>query len=173
MPTFLLSKWLWIGLAFAGLAAWGAWEHTQVLDLELAIQTQKTEAANMLAKATDAADQVNQQNAQLSQQIEEVHNAHVTEIEAAHADNQRLADQLDSLRNTPRRGGGGASTVSRAPLASGGAAGTASSADQSGPSEDPVGFLAQALVDVADSADRAIEYGQACHDWAVKVGNAP
>jgi hypothetical protein len=125
------------------------------------VAQQKADASKRLADATQQILEHERKNAELSAQIEEKHHAAQQQIDSTLADNRRLAAQLGGLRDPGRRPG------SRCPERTADAitAGAKDSAAESGLSAEATEFL----LGYAADADRAAEYANTCHSYAVTV----
>ena len=150
-----------LGAASAGTVVYRYEEATWTA----AIEKQKREAAELLQVKTLEVAAIERGRAAVNAQLERDHEDHRNRIEAALADNRRLADQLGGLRDPGRRPGGCRPVP--------GAAGSAGPA-QDGSAEG--GLSAEAsrfLLEFAAEADRAAEYAGICREWAGNLNGHP
>ena len=170
MLALLTSKWFWIAVAFAGLATWGVYEHNEVQDLTIAIEKQKDQAAQDLAKATAAVAAKEAENAKLSMQMDAEHDEHQKALDSAHSDNQRLLDSIKRLQLAQSGSGSrGERTLSVGGATPGLVADGTAAVGRPTSCEDLLAEGAELLVGIASQSDDATEYAGIAHSYALKL----
>lgn len=125
-----------------------------------AVEQQKKEAAETLQAETEKVLTAERKNTELNNQLEKTHAEQSRKIESALADNRRLARELGGLRDPGRRSGCGVPTPG---IQSPGF-------DSATPTGGELSAEAtEFLLEFAADADRAAEYANTCHDWAVGI----
>lgn len=142
-------------------------EHVDNLSWEAAVNAKKAEAADTLAKATAKVAATQHQLDEINTQVEAEHAEHQAALDAARDQNQRLADQLNSLlKSAGGSGDGGAGAVSGTSGAPAG--GGQLSAAYGRATELVARLLTRGNQRDADYQREAYDATE-CHDWAVKV----
>lgn len=126
-----------------------------------AIAQQKTEAVKVLQEATDRAILAERKNNQLAQTLEVNHAQNRQKLDAALADNRRLARDLGGLRDPGRREDSSCSV----PTGSTGSGIVIRQPSTGKLSAEATDFL----LEFARDADRAAEYADLCYNWAQKL----
>lgn len=143
-----------------------AWERNLLQDLRLAVEAQKTQAADQLAAATAKTAAIEQARDDLNLKIEADHAQHQVLLSAAAADNQRLADDIDRLRRQSPGGTGGHGAVPVSPRAAAQSAGARPGGGRLGQCEALLVEGSGLLSAVADQSDQAALMAEELKVWA-------
>lgn len=145
------------GLLIGVVASWRLTANYKDASWRATIEAQKVEAARQLQVATEKAVQTERDNQRLANQIEVQHVQSTKQLDAALADNRRLARELGGLRDPGRRTSGECSVPTGSGATGVAAAGTAESRLSDEASE--------FLLEFARQADTAAQYAATCHQW--------
>lgn len=145
------------GLLIGVVASWWLTADYKDASWRATIETQKVEAARQLQVATEKAVQTERDNQRLANQIEAQHAQTTKQLDAALADNRRIARELGGLRDPGRRPSGGCAVPSDPNATGVAAAGTAEGRLSDEASE--------VLLEFARQADAAAQYAATCHQW--------
>lgn len=144
-----------LGVAFGGAVGVIA----TARHFEAAIDTQKIEAANLLATETNKVLQAERKQKELSNALETQHNAAKEQIQTEQAANRRLASELGGLRDKGRRKSSNCAMPGTGSTAGGAVEGT----DEAYLSGEATEFLLGLTYD----ADEVATYAKTCHDWII------
>ena len=149
-----------IGLAVGALPAWYFTAEYKDAKWGKAVDDQKIEAAATLQAETEKVLAAERKNTELNNKLEMANATANQKVNAALADNRRLALQLGGLRDPGRRSGCGGSAPGIQPPV----------IDSAAPTGGELSAEAtEFLLEFAADADRTAEYAKTCHDWAVGV----
>lgn len=152
-----------VGAMALAIGAFFYGEHIDNLAWQAEVAAQKVEAQQQLSAAQATVDAKQKALDDLNLQSEHDHAEHQKALVAKDADLQRVAAQLDSLRQSRRGNGGNSPLSSNAVAATVPAAGTPPDAGA-----DPGSF--QVLVGLASDTIDVAEYARQCHDWVTSIG---
>lgn len=161
------SPWLILGAVLAAIGAYllgnVSGHRAERVVWELAIERQKTEAANELTAATARAATVQKANDDLNLRLETQHAANSARLASAMDDLHRTATELDQLRQQPGRW-----CDCRRPVPPGARATPLPASAAAGvPGVDPGSF--SELAEIAKLCVASAEYGSSAHTWAVSI----
>lgn len=149
-----------VGLCVGAIGSWYLTAECKDSKWGKAVADQKVAAAAELQAETEKVLAAERENTRLNNQLEKNYAEASRKINAALADNRRLARELGGLRDPGRRPSCGGAQAGAGPAAdpAGGSAGAELSAEAT-----------EFLLELTAEADRAAEYAQTCHAWAKAV----
>lgn len=145
------------GLLIGVVASWWLTASYKNASWRATIEVQKVEAARQLQVATEKAVQTERDNQRLANQIEVQHVQSTKQLDAALADNRRLARELGGLRDPGRRTSGECSVSSNSS-----STGVIAAGSSDGRLSDEA---SEFLLEFARQADEAAQYAATCHQW--------
>ena len=145
------------GLLIGVVVSWWLTASYKDTSWRATIEAKKVEAARQLQVATEKAVQTERDNQRLANQIEVQYVQSTKQLDAALADNRRIARELGGLRDPGRRTSGECSLPTGSGATGVAAAGTAEGRLSDEASEFLLGFARQ--------ADDAAQYAATCHQW--------
>ena len=145
------------GLLIGVVASWWLTGSYKDASWRATIEVQKVEAARQLQVATEKAVQTERDNQRLANQIEVQHVQSTKQLDAALADNRRLARELGGLRDPGCRTSGECSVSSNSS-----STGVIAAGSSDGRLSDEA---SEFLLEFARQADEAAQYAATCHQW--------